>query len=327
MAINFSSLQQKEDTPFCLLMESIDFSSYFMITLVLLIIFTIFIIFKRKKYKNISNLLRIFYLNLLAVFIWFILITSIELFYYRPPLILWVLFLLLIYPFIIFLFNKKRFKQNKIFLVIFSFLIILLSFLNNKYQDDCNTFWKVIVGKPIIYFYPEKELEINVNLEVKWKIIADYPEYDNEIKGWNIKAYPDGKVIESWKEYSYLFWEAENYNTEWDLSKWFIVEWKDAREFLQEKLSYLWLTPKEYNEFIVYWYPLMMNNKYNLVYFAWDDYEEFAPLNISPKPDSILRVFTVIKPLEEKIEIEEQVLEKFERKGFSVIEWGWTILE
>jgi len=140
-------------------------------------------------------------------------------------------------------------------------------------------------------------------------------------------AYPDGKIIDHGKEYSYLFWEAEFDNNNWDLSQWFIVEWKDARKFLQEKLSYIWLTPKEYNEFIVYWYPKMMNNKYNLVYFAWDDYDSRAPLNIYPEPDSILRVFTVIQPLDQKIEIEEQKLEKFERKWFSVIEWWWTILD
>jgi len=57
-----------------------------------------------------------------------------------------------------------------------------------------------------------------------------------------------------------------------------------------------------------------MNNKYNLVYFAGLDYTSKAPLNITPKPDSMLRVFTVIKPLEEKIYIQEQVLERFDRK-------------
>jgi hypothetical protein len=83
---------------------------------------------------------------------------------------------------------------------------------------------------------------------------------------------------------------------------------------LEEKLSYMGLTPKEYNEFIVYWYPKMMDNKYNLIYFAGDDYDQKAPLDISPKPDSMLRVFMVIKPLDEKIDITEQKLKTFDRK-------------
>ena len=187
--------------------------------------------------------------------------------------------------------------------------------------------WDGAIKKPLIYFYPEQETDIKVKLDVKWELIADFPEYDEEIKGWEITAYPNGKIIEDEKEYSYLFWEANFDDNSWDLSKWFIIEWKDSREFLQEKLSYIGLTPKEYNEFIVYWYPKMMNNKYNLVYFAWEDYTSRALLNIEPQPDSILRVFTVIKPLNEKIEIEEQKLKIFERTGFSVIEWGGTILE
>jgi hypothetical protein len=82
------------------------------------------------------------------------------------------------------------------------------------------------------------------------------------------------------------------------------------------------MTPKEYNEFIVYWYPKMMNNKYNLIHFATDKYTDSAPLNITPKPDSMLRVFMVMKALDEKIKIKPQTFKKFERKGFAVVEWG-----
>ncbi|NVP17329.1 hypothetical protein HUU51_01300 [Candidatus Gracilibacteria bacterium] len=202
-------------------------------------------------------------------------------------------------------------------LIIFSFTIYSVFFYRGP----------IIAHKPIIYLYPEQKQEVKVELEVEGKLIADYPRYDEEIKGWEVTAYPDSTIIEDEKEYSYLFWEAEFENNDWDLSSGFVVEGKDAREFLQEKLSYIGLTPKEYNEFIVYWYPKMMNNKYNLVYFAGLDYTSKAPLNIIPEPDSLLRVFTVIKPLKEKIDIQEQVLERFDRKGFSVVEWGGTILE
>ncbi|MDD3302679.1 MAG: hypothetical protein PHN31_03910 [Candidatus Gracilibacteria bacterium] len=98
-------------------------------------------------------------------------------------------------------------------------------------------------------------------------------------------------------------------------------------EFLQEKLAQIGLTPKEYNEFIVYWYPKMQNNKYNLIHFAGKEYTDSAPLEITPKPDSILRVFMVYKPLKEYITIPEQKISTFERKGFSVIEWGGSELE
>jgi len=115
--------------------------------------------------------------------------------------------------------------------------------------------------------------------------------------------------------------------TNWNFSKGFAVKGKDTREFLQQNLSDIGLTPKEYNEFIVYWYPLMQNNPYNLIYFAKDEYSNIASLKITPKPDSILRVFMVFKPINKKIEIEPQKFEPFIRKGFTVVEWGGTELK
>ncbi len=89
-----------------------------------------------------------------------------------------------------------------------------------------------------------------------------------------------------------------------------------------KKLAEIGLRPKEYNEFIVYWYPLMKKNKYNLIHFADKEYTNIAPLTITPKPDSVLRVFMVYKKLEKPIPIKEQKFKPFIRKGFTVIEWG-----
>ena len=48
------------------------------------------------------------------------------------------------------------------------------------------------------------------------------------------------------------------------------------------------------------------------------------PLEISKRPDSIIRVMMEFKPLEEYIEIKEQYLITPERKGFVLVEWGGT---
>ena len=82
------------------------------------------------------------------------------------------------------------------------------------------------------------------------------------------------------------------------------------------------LNEDEMNEFIVYWLPLMEHNKYNLISFQGDVYTNSAKLNITPIPDSLLRVFMAYVPLEEAVDIEPQQLETFERKGFTVVEWG-----
>lgn len=183
--------------------------------------------------------------------------------------------------------------------------------------------------KPLIYLYPTQIQNVKVELDYKGILIADYPAYDYSKKGWEVTAYPDGKIVNGdGKEYSYLFWEGEPATpVNYDLSIGFIVRGEDTIKFLQDTLSKMGLTPKEYNEFIVYWYPKMKDNKYNLIHFADKQYTDTAPLTITPTPDSILRVFMVFKPLDKEIGIKPQEIKSFNRTGFSVVEWGGTELK
>lgn len=178
-----------------------------------------------------------------------------------------------------------------------------------------------VAKKPIIYFYPERTMDVNVKLDFNGTLTTTYPKYKNG--GWNVVAEPGGTLTdkETGREYSYLFWEG-NSDTVYDMSEGFVVAGKDTAEFLQKKLEYMGLTPKEYNEFIVYWLPEMENNKYNLINFQGKEYTENAKLEITPKPDSVLRVFMTWKALDEKVVVKEQKLSTFERKGFTVVEWG-----
>ena len=179
--------------------------------------------------------------------------------------------------------------------------------------------------KPVIYLYPQSTQDISVKLDYQGSFIATYPAYNDAIKGWNVTASPDGSLINKADglSYSYLFWEGKsNSKINWDMSKGFVVKGSDTIAFLQAKLATLGLTPKEYNEFIVYWYPLMKDNPYNLISFAGKQYTDTAKLDITPKPDSMLRVFMVYKALDKSINIESQKLQSFTRTGFTVVEWG-----
>ena len=51
------------------------------------------------------------------------------------------------------------------------------------------------------------------------------------------------------------------------------------------------------------------------------------PLKVSPKPDTVIRVFMDFKPLDKKIEIKEQKLTKQTRKGFTIVEWGGSLIK
>lgn len=223
---------------------------------------------------------------------------------------------------------KKIIIISLIILIAYELLANAGFFWNNNY--DSNSDGLQGLHKPVIYLYPEQKTDITVKLDYKWKLIADYPKYDETIKWWEVTAYPDSTIINKAdnKEYSYLFWEwMPNEKIDWNIDKWFVVKWSETREFLQVILPKIWLTPREYNEFIVYWYPILQNNRYNLIHFAWIQYTEHAPLETVPKYDSILRVFMVAKPLDKPIEIEAQVFPKFERKWFTVVEWGGSVVK
>lgn len=189
----------------------------------------------------------------------------------------------------------------------------------------CSNVNNPVAYKPVIYLYPTSTTMVSVKLDYNGKFIATYPTYDN---GWKVLAHNDGKIINTIdnREYSYLFWEGipkEKIN--YDMSTGFVIKGSDTIAFLQQKLESFGLTPKEYNEFIVFWYPKMKDNKYNLIHFAnTKEYDDNAKLTITPKPDSILRVFMVTKPIEKEISIKPQHITPFERKGFTVVEWGGT---
>ncbi|MBZ9687453.1 hypothetical protein G9F72_014070 [Clostridium estertheticum] len=207
-------------------------------------------------------------------------------------------------------------SKSKILILVLSFILILLT---GCVPPEAK------VKKPVIYLYPTSQQTVSVKLEYKGELTCTYPEYKD---GWKVNARQDGTLtnLADNREYSYLYWEGVS-NNKWDMSKGFVVAGTETEKFLQEKLEYLGLTPKEYNEFIVYWLPVMKDNKYNLITFAGKDYEDIAKLKITPNPDSILRIMMVFKPLNKSIKIEEQKLNQFVRKGFAVVEWGGTELK
>ena len=178
----------------------------------------------------------------------------------------------------------------------------------------------IVYRKPVIYLYPEETTEVSV--EVDCPLTVTYPTYN---EGWTVTAEPDGTLTNhaDGREYSYLFWEGEGYG-EMDFSDGFVVKGEDTVSFLQDKLSEMGMTPREYNEFIVYWLTYMQDNPYNLISFQWDNYAESAKLNITPEPDNMLRVFMAFKTLDEPVEVPEQELPVLNREGFTVVEWGGT---
>ena len=174
--------------------------------------------------------------------------------------------------------------------------------------------------------YPEKETRISVELTAADRIICSYPKYEG---AWNVLAQPDGNLtdLKTGKSLYALYYESKNrFNFRTDDG--FIVKGEDSAAFLEEKLAVLGLNDREAEEFIVYWLPKLEANRYNYIRFAeQQEIEENMPLKITPKPDTQIRVLMLYKGLDQPKEIKEQKLIPQTRTGFTVVEWGGTILQ
>lgn len=189
-------------------------------------------------------------------------------------------------------------------------------------NPQCNS---NVVYKPIIYLYPKETTNVTVKLGYPNLLTTTYPKYENE---WNIVAQPNGELTnKSGRTFYGLYWEGINYIKD-NFSDGFIVRKDEIAAFLEEKLSILGLNEREANEFIIYWLPKLEESEYNLIRFeSIENINNQMPLNITPTPDTIIRVLMEYKPVKNIIDIEEQKLTTPIRNGFTVVEWGGSLIE
>ena len=193
---------------------------------------------------------------------------------------------------------------------------------NSKKEGEVKTTECGGIAKPILYLYPKKMEKVTVNFEHPEYLKTTYPKFNGN---WEVEAHHNGDLYDKNGKYYYgLYWdEFKVHNV--DFSTGYYVTKDMAIEFLEEKLDYIGLSPREANEFITYWLPILEDNEQSLVYFELtEERESYNKLNINPKPDSLLRLVIHIKKVDEKVDIEKQKLTRFKRRGFVAVEWGGT---
>lgn len=176
--------------------------------------------------------------------------------------------------------------------------------------------------KPIIYLYPSNNMNVVVKLGKPSLLTTTYPLYNGK---WEVLATPSGELFDkNGRSYYGLYWEGINYISD-EFNDGFVVKKEDLVSFLEDKLSILGLTEREANEFIVYWLPELEKSEYNLIRFEnLEKINEQMPLDVTPAPDTIIRVFMEFKPINKPVNIKPQQLTKVSRNGFTVVEWGGT---
>ncbi len=193
-----------------------------------------------------------------------------------------------------------------------------------SYVEPDSSYRELMIHAPIIYLYDEECREATVKLNIDGELTCTYPNYRD---GWTVKTSPDGTLTgKDGRRYEYLFWEADMNMTP-DTSRGFCVKGSDSSVFLEKALADLGLSDTEANTFIMYWLPQMESNPYNVISFQTEAYENAAKLEVTPSPDTIIRVNMFFYASDEFVEIEEQDLTSInpsldEREGFVLVEWG-----
>ena len=215
---------------------------------------------------------------------------------------------------------KRKSKIDIVSTMVASVFYFLLVFMFFSAYNDPNC--KNVAMKPILYLYPEEEMNITVNFDKEELLTTTYPKFNNE---WNVLVKPDGSIYEKGNYYYALYWEEKRIDN-CKFEDGFYVEKDNAIKFLEEKLTTIGLNDKERNEFIMYWLPKLEDNGKSIVHFdLTDKLQKENEMIINPKPDSILRVHINIKKVNNKTNIKEQKLPTFKRSGYTAIEWGGTI--
>ena len=193
-------------------------------------------------------------------------------------------------------------------------------------DEDENYDDMVMAAKPVIYLYPTEDTVCSVTMELNGRFTCTYPDYGTD--GWqNFIAAPDGTLtFPDGKEYYCLYWEGKA-DIDLDLTRGACVRGEDTAAYLEWALAEMGLTAREANEFMIYWLPLLQENAYNLISFQGKAYTDAAKLNVTPTPDSVLRVYMAAKPLSAPVEVEPQTFAPFVREGFTVVEWGGSVVE
>ncbi len=194
----------------------------------------------------------------------------------------------------------------------------LIKFLNAKMVPVAEC------GKPVIYLYPEKTQKISVKLSPIGGFSYTEPDYNN---GWNVLADPFSNItnLADGKTYPYLFWEGRGgiYQTPKDG---FMVSKTEVHEFLESKLTLAGLNAKETKDFEEFWEPKMQSAPYYFITFMGNSVmDEIAPLNINPKPDTVIRLLMDFTPLNQPISVTGYNIKTPQRKGFTVVEWGGVL--
>lgn len=192
-----------------------------------------------------------------------------------------------------------------------------LVYLRNSYAPEMGC------GKPVVYLYPTQTERVSVRVGAD--VTVSDPLY-NPYTGWQVLAQPNGRLTVNGRQYGSLFWEGIGAGRYPAITGGTVVPRADAAAVMRRQLVQQGLTSKEASDFLAYWRDKIPNSPYvRLTWFNTAQMNQLAPLRITPRPDTTIRVFLDMEGYDQPISLPAQQLNATPRHGFTVVEWGGLI--
>ena len=194
----------------------------------------------------------------------------------------------------------------------------LIRFENNQFLPPAEC------GKPVIYLYPKNTTNVDVQVKPVGGMTVSDPAYNG---GWHVIAQPNGDLtnLATGIHYPYLFWEGHGGIYAQPKEGWSVAR-SNVHSFLNEKLGAFGLNKQEIADFEEFWKPKMQSAPFYFITFLGTHVmNQLAPLNVTPEPDTIIRVLMDYSPLAAPIDVKPFNITTPERQGFTLVEWGGVI--
>ncbi|KKP93147.1 MAG: hypothetical protein UR99_C0058G0001 [Candidatus Moranbacteria bacterium GW2011_GWD2_36_12] len=182
-------------------------------------------------------------------------------------------------------------------------------------------------GKPVIYLYPKEKQNISVKVYPAGGMSVSDPAYN---EGWNVVADSQRNILNlsDNKTYPYLFWEGSGKAIYHMPKMGFVIKKENIDNFFNDKLSQMGLITKEINDFKEFWLPRMLSENKPYYFVTFVDratIDKLAPLEITPQPDTTIRVLMDYKSLDVPISARGFEIKTPQRNGFTAVEWGGVL--
>ncbi|MFA7301532.1 MAG: hypothetical protein WC069_04435 [Candidatus Shapirobacteria bacterium] len=189
---------------------------------------------------------------------------------------------------------------------------ILLTNPEYSVQAEC--------GKPVVYLYPTTDTTVTV--QVGANVTKSEPQYPKN--GWTVLAHPNGQLDYQNFTYPNLFWEGTGYGLYPSLgNKGFVIPQSKLISTINYQLRQQGLNDQESKDFMEFWASKLPTTPYTkLTWLTTSEMNILAPLSVSPKPQTTIRVFLDFQGLEKPEILTPQKLSAPVRNGFTLVEWG-----